>query len=222
MDNQTLKEHLAKGKTWEQDGHASLVQSKRLAWAIAGSASMLSLCLGISLAVVAARKEVVPYIMTVDKQTGYMEMARTLEEVPITTKEALTEGYLAEYVTLRESYLHAVVEERVLKVREMSDGAAEASHKEIWDTATPKNPSTYYGYDGRVTIEILSTTPLNSRTASVRFRRMEDFQGRKTEGTYTAILVHHYVPQKLKTKDRIRNPLGFKVSEYNVTEEFTK
>jgi type IV secretion system protein VirB8 len=222
MNNRMLEEHFAQGKTWEQDRYNNLTQSNRLAWMIAASASFLALCFGVALSIVSAKQEVIPYIMTVDKQSGYMEMAHTLKDAPISTKEAMTDWYLGRYVTMRESYHNALVEERAWTVREMSEGTAEASHREIWDTATPKNPSTYYGSKGKVEIEILAITALNNKTASIRFRRMEDFQGRKTEGIYTAILVYRYVPQKLKTKDRMRNPLGFKVSDYNVTEEFTK
>lgn len=218
--NDAVKQHLAFGKQWDQEIYLSQKRRTSIAWAIAG-ASLTIAALSVSAVVIMLPlKEPVPYVITVDKQSGYMEIAQSLKDSPLTKQEAVRDYDIARYVTSRESYNPSILAENYQKVQSLSEGNASKDFKTLWDGENPLNPSTVLGEDGMIDIQIHSVTPLNEKTASVRFRRTVK-QGRNLAetGNFTAILTYRYSDHKQTNEERLTNPLGFKVSSYSVTQE---
>lgn len=220
-DNQAMNDHFNNGRNWEQETYLNLRRSHALAWGVAGVASTIALSLGIAVSVMLPLKEPVPYVITVDKQSGYLEVSKKLDETPLAKQEAITNYNLVRYVTARESYLNPIVAENYEQVQAMSGGDAAKEHKAVWDGDNPNNPSVIFGFDGEVEIDILSVSELNDKTSSVRFDRHVKFGGRTKTSRHTAIIVHKYVNTRISNEARLINPLGFKVTSYRVSDEFS-
>lgn len=214
-----MNNHFANGEKWEQETYLGLKRSRALAWGVAGTASTIALALGISISFLLPLKEPVPYVITVDKQSGYLEIAKTLDETPLKKEQAITDYNLVRYVTAREGYLNPIVAENYQLVQSMSAGEAAKEHKMLWDGENPNNPSVVLGFDGEVKIEILGVSELNEKTSSVRFDRHVKLNGKIRTTRHTAIIVHDYVNEKQTNEERLKNPLGFKVTSYRVSQE---
>ena len=220
MQDELVKQHLEKGTFWEQEVYLGLRRSRYIAWVIASIAVIVVILQAFAMMFMAPLKEAVPYVITVDKQSGYVEIAKELDNSKLSKQQALTDYHLANYVQLRESYLNALAAERYHKVQSMSAGDASREHKLLWDGKNPANPSIIYGVNGSIDVEILSVSPLNERTSSVRFVRKVTHQHNIRESTFTAIIVYEYVNKKQSNQERLLNPLGFKVTSYRVVEEY--
>lgn len=219
-DTKAMKDHFAAGEKWEQETYLNLRRSRALAWTVAGGASTIALSLGVAVSLMLPLKEPVPYVITVDKQSGYLEITKELDETPLAKEQAITNYNLVRYVKARESYLNPIVKENYQLVQAMSGGNAASEHKALWDGQNPNNPSVVFGFDGEVDIEILGLSELNNKTSSVRFDRHVTLGNKVRTSRHTAIIVHSYVNERQTNEERLINPLGFKVTSYRVSEEF--
>ena len=66
------------GASWDRELYGSLQRSRRLAWLLAGGASVVAVLALLTLVAVVPLKEWAPYVVTVDRTTGYMEATRAL------------------------------------------------------------------------------------------------------------------------------------------------
>lgn len=219
-ESEAMKNHFANGDKWESETYLSLRRSRALAWGVAGVASTIALSLGIAVSVMLPLKEPVPYVITVDKQSGFLEIPKRLDETPLAKEEAITNYNLVRYVKAREAYLNPIVAENYQLVQSMSSGDAAKEHKVVWDGENPNNPSVIFGFDGEVDIEILGVSELNDKTSSVRFDRHVKLGSKIRTTRHTAIIVYEYRNERQTNEERLINPLGFKVTSYRVSEEF--
>jgi len=213
------QEHLEKGAAWEQEIYLSLQRRARLAWVVAGVSMATSLLAAGALIIVMPLKEPVPYVITVDKHSGYLEITQPLKDGPLAKEAAIRDYDLARYVTLREGYIVSMLAESYNTIQAMSEGQAAKDHKELWGDGA-QNPSTILGEKGNVEVRIHSVTPLNEKTASVRFsRKVKQGSTVVSNGTFTAIITYRYSNEGQTNEQRLKNPLGFKVTNYTITEE---
>ena len=70
--------YYAQATSWSQDVNGALRASRRLAWIVAAGAGAIAVLEAIALVSLAPLKTVVPYTITVDRQTGYIETAQGL------------------------------------------------------------------------------------------------------------------------------------------------
>lgn len=218
--SELIENHLEYGKQWNQEIYLSLKRRTKLAWVVAGTSLATALLSATALIIVMPLKEPVPYVITVDRQSGYLEIAQTLKDSQLAKQDAVRDYDIARYVTSRESYNASILAENYEKVQSLSEANAAKDFKILWDDQNPLNPSTILDWNGTIEIQIHSVMPLNEKTASVRFRRILKQNGNITEsGNFTAILTYRYSNQKQTNQERLMNPLGFKVSSYSVTEE---
>ncbi len=64
--------YYAEAASWSGDIHGALRASRRVAWWVAGAACLVAVVEGLALAALAPLKTVVPYTISVDRQTGYV------------------------------------------------------------------------------------------------------------------------------------------------------
>lgn len=218
--SELIKNHLERGSNWDQETYLSLRRRTKLAWGITGVSLTIALLSATALIIVMPLKEPIPYVITVDRQSGYMEIAQTLTDSQLTKQDAVRDYDIARYVTTRESYNPSILAENYKKVQALSEANAAKDFKALWDGENPQNPSQILGLEGSVDIQIYSVTPLNEKTASVRFRRtVKHGRNPTATGNYTAIITYRYTNQKQTNEERLMNPLGFKVASYSVTQE---
>lgn len=207
------------GQSWEYDRIGRLKTSRNRAWLVATCFGILAfLSLGCLLALMPL-KQFEPYVITVDKTTGHLEVASGLAPGTLTQDEALTKSLLVRYVTAREGYFPALNPQNYDSVVLWSEADALSQYQRAWSQGNPDNPARVLGNDAQIHTEIKGVNFLNDRTASVRFARIQTERGRSQTSHYAAIVNFRFVETPTRMKDRYANPLGFQVSSYRLDQE---
>ena len=218
-ENGKARPYFTDGETWDQEIFANISLSKNRAWLLA------FFCLGITTLAILALvlllplKTFAPYIITVDKSTGYVEVTKGLYDGELTIDDAVTESNLVRYVSTRESYNPSILRENYNAVTLMSAGTAIKEFQQLWDGKNPDNPSVKMGKLATIDIKIKSVSFLNERTASVRFLREYRESDQVRTSDWNAVMDFQYVKKPMKMEDRFQNPLGFQITSYRVNPE---
>jgi type IV secretion system protein VirB8 len=207
------------GETWDQEICANIDISRRRAWLISFFCMGTTVLALLSLALLLPLKSFAPYVITVDKSTGYVEVTKGLYEGNMTVDQAVTESNLVRYVNTRESYNPSVLRENYNFVTLMSAGTALSEFQRLWDGKNPDNPSVQMGTKAAITIKVKSVSFLNDRTAAVRFLREYHAEGQIKTSDWNAVMDFQYVRAPMRMEDRFQNPLGFQITSYRVNPE---
>jgi len=207
------------GETWDHEIFANIDLSRNRAWLITFFCMVIATLALITLIVLLPLKTFAPYVITVDKSTGYVEVTKGLYEGNMTVDQAVTESNLVRYVSTRESYNPSVLRENYNLVTLMSAAGALSEFQRLWDGKNPDNPSVRMGNKAAITIKIKSVSFLNERTASVRFLREYHADEQVKTSDWNAVVDFRYVKEPMRMEDRFQNPLGFQITSYRVNPE---
>ena len=129
----------------------------------------------------------------------------------------MIEAEIFRYVTDREAYNQLDNDVRINSVLQRSDGRAEASVRQQWNSTNPQYPPTVYGSNSTLDVEILSVNLIGENRATVRLRkRLTSIQGVQA-GLFTATMLFEFRPEEARTIDQVwTNPFGFTVIEYSI------
>ncbi len=208
--------YYAEAATWAADVHATLRASRRLAWIIAGVAVVVALMEAIALAALAPLKTVVPYTISVDRQTGYVETVRPLAQGPLTQDLAVTQAYLAQYVQARETFDATDLRDAYRRVMLLSAGDAKAQYQRLMQKTTPQSPLAVYAPTTVVATTVKSVSLLTPTTALIRFdTSRSDASGPPGPAqSWAAVIAFRYTNAPIRMGERLVNPLGFQVTRY--------
>ncbi len=207
------------GEVWEQEIYLSLKTSRNRAWIMSGILGGIAVLCLIALIIVLPLKSVEPFVVTVDRNTGYTEVTRPLGEGTLQQDEAVIQFDLVRYLNARETYNPAVLEQNYTLAQSLSSGTAAKEHKALWDAANPDNPSAVYGRGAAIDVRITSVSLLNERTASIRFQRELRQNTTQSVTHWNAILTFRHNTKPASMEERFMNPLGFEVTSYRLTQE---
>lgn len=206
---------------WEQDLYLKKCRDVRVAWRIAICAMIFAgLCL-VTLLMLLPLKTSVPYILTVDSQTGYIEETSALQDSvkSLTRDKAMLKHNIAKYIIARETYDPQSVKPNFDFVTLYSAKNALADYNQTW--REENNPAKLYARKIRVMTTIKSISLINEYTANVRFKTKHVLNDGKVIKTlhHAAIIQWIFTEQPVGMKARLKNPLGFKVTNYRVDQE---
>jgi type IV secretion system protein VirB8 len=158
-----------------------------------------------------------PVVVPYDPETGFALPEASVGATTVTENQAIIEAEVFRYVTDREVYNQLDNDVRVRSVLRRSDRAAEASLRQIWNSANEAYPPTIYGANGRLDVEILSINRIGVNRATVRLRkRLTSINGVQA-GLFTATLLFEFRPESSRSIDQVwTNPFGFTVLEYSI------
>ena len=208
------KPHAAAAATWERETYLSLRRSTRRAWACATAALSLAFLSLFALLLVLPLKEFSPYVVTVDRQTGWLEVTRGLHEGNLTQHEGLTIANIVRCLVARETYDATDYAERYREVGLCMTGRALEAYRRLHDQGNPNSPALLYGFDGIIRVEIGSVNLLSETTALAAFRTVLEFRGREVVNHWRAAMTFGYTEKQFTMRDRFINPLGFQISSY--------
>jgi type IV secretion system protein VirB8 len=202
--------------SWSADIHGALRASRRVAWWVAGAAVIVAVLEALALATLTPLKTVVPYTLTVDRQTGYVQQISGLQPGALTQDQAVTQSFLVQYVLARESFDATDLREDYRKVLLWSAGDARAQYQALMQRTTPNSPLNLYSPTTMVSVTIKSVSLLSPTTALVRFDtvRHEPESTSASQQAYAAVIAFRYTGAPMSMGDRFINPLGFQVLRY--------
>ncbi len=219
MNPKQKEDYYKKGQTWENEIVANAVQSRNRAWIVASASMVVSVLCILCLLFLLPLKTFEPYVITVDRQTGYTEVTKGLIAGNLTQDQAVTEANLVKYLSLREQYNPAILEQNYNAVILMSGGTALKEYQELWSGSNADNPSVKLGQKASIDIKIKSVSFINDKIASVRFLRELRENDRIKQSHWNAVIEFQYSQKPTRMKERFSNPLGFQVVSYRVNPE---
>ncbi len=217
------KAYYERAQTWATDVHGALRASRRLAWIIAGVAVGIAALEAIALAALAPLKTVVPYTITVDRQTGYIDMAQGLQPGGLSQNAAVNQAFLAQYVMAREGFAVTDLQSNYRKVAAWTTGAERDRYIRFMAKSNTASPVNAYGPSTVVQVTIKSVSLLSQTSAMVRFETERADAGGivVTRQPYAAVIGYRYSGGPMRAEDRFLNPLGFQVTTYRRDSEST-
>lgn len=208
--------YYAEAASWSADIHGALRASRRVAWWVAGAACLVAVVEGLALAALAPLKTVVPYTISVDRQTGYVETVRPLAPGALTQDLAVTQSNLVQYVLARETFDATDLRDAYRKALLLSAGDARADYLRLMRKTTPESPLNLYAPTTVVSTTVKSVSLLSPTTALVRFDTVRRDAGGPPSApqAWVAAIAFRYTSAPASNGERFVNPLGFQVTRY--------
>lgn len=227
---QASNDFVKAAKEFEESRVDELEKSKSLAWKVAFGACALAIVCAVALMLLTPFKEVRPYVIRVDNNTGQTDIVTMLENSQSDYGEEVAKYFAAMYVNLYESYDWYTIQEQLDQLMLFSDKNMQGRINTKF--AKPNAPHKLYKDTKRVVINVTNTSIIDDNgLIQVRFTKtVEPVNGgmyNPDTNTLTpepevtnniATIGYEYV--NLPTLDDIRliNPLGFTVKTYRVDE----
>lgn len=215
----TEARYYVEGATWEQDIARRDRASRRIAWIAAAVMTLVAaLALG-ALALLVPLKTYEPYMVVVDKATGFVEVKRPMAEGPLSQDEAVTTFNVVRYVKARETYDPKALKDNFDLAQLLATGEAARDLAELYTPGNPKNPVKLFGSGTEIAVSVKSVTFPNGRTALVRFATDERGPTSTTTRHWVSLVRFRYTAAPMRNEWRFDNPLGFQAVEYRRDQE---
>ena len=208
--------YYAAARSWADSQTVAATRQARVAWIVAGVAIAIALLLALALTLLMPLKSVQPYVVTVDRRTGAVEVATTLTAGRLTQNEAVIQAQLAGYVRARETFDTTDLVQQYRRVQLLSSPDVAAGYVAQMSSANPSSPLRTLSRGDMVAVTIRSVSLLGAGTAIVRFNATRMAPGGRTAstGAFVAALSYGFANRPLRLTDRFDNPLGFQVTRY--------
>lgn len=211
--------YFERATSWEYDRYAGMESSRKRAWVIAIIATSFAALELIAIIIMLPLRSFEPYVITVDKSSGYVEVTRTLDKGNISEQVAITQSNLVQYVAMRESFSPHTARENFKRIALYSSPRIYREYEALWSDNNPENPSIIAHATGSTHVHIKSVSMLNTETAQVRFSTKTQHDHTIRERHWVAIIGFTYLQKPAKMHERFQNPLGFQVVSYNKSQE---
>jgi len=165
-------------------------------------------------------KEKVPYLYAFDHATGEITKIGTLEPTTLSANWELSRYLIIHYVMNYENY-----DLDNLNVPYQLVWAQSADHVrsqyEVWMKSDNKqSPYQRFGKDSYVTVRVISVNRLNDNTVDVKFEKTLHDRASHSEQVIQKEAIIRWEYQTAETSQKMleRDPLGFKVTYYQVSQ----
>ena len=200
---------------WRDEALASARSGRRVAWIVASIMIIVCAAQAAGLAILLPLKEVVPYTVLVDRQTGYVETTRGVRLGDLDDEQAVIHSMLAQYVLARETIDPAAVAERSARTALWSLGPARAEYVEQYREGSSASILGDLRPGSVIRISISAIDILSKDTAEVRFEATRRDSGLEASAaTWRAVVSFRFTGAPMRMEDRLLNPLGFQVMAY--------
>ena len=217
MSDAALEAHFKQGEAWDDELIYAL-RSQRTIWMMVALISLtIALAAVIAVAGLTPLKRVEAIVVEIDKATGKAEVITTYDGdvSKLSVQEQLAKYFINKYLIARESHNPNLdLEDNYALIQALSEGVAFNTYAKRFTEGHTDNPFARYG-NNKVKVKISSISFLRGDTATVRYKLIEQkTQEADTEIYYIDILNYKFVNVPTGEAARLKNPLGFKVTEY--------
>ena len=230
--SQASHDFINASKEFEKARIGDIEKSKTLAWKVAAGACGVACTSAVALMLLTPLKEVRPYVIRVDNNTGATDIVTMLDTQTSTADEQTAKYFSALYVKLREGYDWYTIQEQINQAMLFSDSNMQNQINTKF--ARPDAPHKIYKEDQRVEIKITNTSIIDDKgLIQVRFTKSIvptnggswDAQNQRMNPApivtnHMATIGYEYVNVPAVDDVRLVNPFGFTVKTYRV-DDFT-
>ena len=226
------QQYFKEARGWDIQFSDRINRSEKTAWIIAATSAIAALAMAVSISFILPLKTIEPYVVSIDKSTGIVDVISKLDVtdniINETTQEVIDKYWINKYLINRESYSWNTLDQARETIGILSTADIQAEYANYNDPdSNPQAPVALYGYDISAGITIKSLSFIKSeiisgverKTALVRITKTE------TKGDYSATshwqitLTFSYFNAPTQQSIRYLNPLGFQVLFYRVDPE---
>ncbi|WP_230781763.1 virB8 family protein [Sphingomonas sp. Leaf37] len=208
--------YFKEARSWAEDSRARTSRSKQIAWTIAGIAVGAAAFEAVALAMLTPLKTVQPITLLVDRQTGFVQALDPNTPQRVSADAALTDAYLAQYVSAREGFDRATLQVDYRRVALWSAGRARASYLSGIAATNPASPIQSLPGGTLISVRVKSVSRLQSGVSLVRFdtQRVDRNGQAEAPRPWISVVRFRYSDAPMAFGDRLVNPLGFQVTGY--------
>ncbi len=157
-------------KQFEESRISDIEKSKVIAWRVAVGACVVACCCAVALMMLTPLKEVRPYVVRVDNNTGETDIVTMLENGKSNYEEELAKYFSSLYVQLSESYDWYTIQNQIDKLMMFSN--KDIQNRINNKFAKPNAPHKVYQESKRVEIKITNTSIIDENgLIQVRFTK---------------------------------------------------
>lgn len=210
------EEYFANARSWAETQNGAASRERKIAWIIAGVATALSVILAIALLILLPLKSVEPYVVTVDRQNGAVQVASGIEPGKLLQNEVVIQAELARYVRARESFDATDLPRMYRQVQLMSSRDVATAYVRFMSAKNAASPLNALNRGDTLLVTIKSVSLIAPGSAIVRFdvAQIAPGGGAPATGSYVSAISFGFNGRPLKAEDRFDNPLGFQVTRY--------
>jgi type IV secretion system protein VirB8 len=198
-------------------------RSEKRAWIVAGVSTSVASLMAVSIAMMMPLKTTEVFTVLVDRDTGAAERIMQVEPTGIEDEQAVKESLLVSYLSDRESFIMAGIQQRLESVQRRSAGDARRSLMALWskDSQNADYPPRLYGESAQVTVRVKTITFLEPTVAQVRYEKtLRSSRQETVTRPFVAVIGFDFMPRQERALERVwENPLGFTVTSFSVSAE---
>lgn len=214
-----LTAHWKAGASWEAELYRKERRSRKIAWTVATVAGVSTLLSLSALNLLVPLKQFEAVVVIADKTTGFVEVARSLNESKLSENDAIKTANIVRYIRARETYDPRALKDNYDLAQLYSTGQAAADLRHEFEPSNPTSKDKLLGRDTRIAVTIKSVSFLNASTATVRFSTETRRDNTLRREHWVSVVRFRYTTAPLKNEYRFDNPLGFQVVEYRRDQE---
>jgi len=212
--------YYAEASAWDIDRQQLSQKSARVAWRVAGLATVLAVLSAITLLCILPLKKVEPFLIRVDNTTGVVDVVPTYAG-HAGLPETVTRYLVTQYVTERERYVAALAESDYWAVGAFHSAPMNQAWAQLWIRSNADSPLNRYGQEATVMVQVQAISFLKKTVDGIDVLQVRFQTATQRSVGSTAELLHYVATLQTtfsapSTDPRLRatNPLGFKVLEY--------
>jgi len=206
-------------ESWDRDIYRELARSRRQAWMVAAASSGLAALALLALVLLLPLKEAVPYVLTKDRETGFVEVARAADALTLSQDEAISEFNVVRYVAARETYAPEDLQSNYETVYAASSSEVWEPYGTLYRRGATGNLLDRYGRRTSVQVAIKNVSFLEPDRAFVRFSTTSRTGSQESVEHWAVTVRFRYGQPAEELGDRMKNPLGFQVVSYRRDQE---
>lgn len=218
-----LESHL-KAVGWEDSMSQLRQESEARAWKIAKVSTLCSGLTLLSLAGLIPLKQVVPYVVAVDRATGQTEIVSVGSLNSIPNRSLQSKYWVTQYVRARERFdsQSALIDFDEIRLWSARDVYTEYAKRFQGDSALQRR----FAKGGGWRVTVLSIGLVDDHHAVVRIERAETGSPENASPTpvrFTADVTFDFNPPVLgRERELLENPMGFHVTDYRLDPELVE
>jgi len=206
---------------WQRSELQSAKRSIRLAWTIAGIASLLATVSVGAVAALTPLKRVEAFVIQVDKATGQTTVVPALHgSNPMSYDASVKRYFLSKYVKDREGWIPLAENELIHSVLLMSGDEEKRRFSDYFSRSNPASPQLVFKDTPMASVGIRAISFINENVAEVHYARtVYSHVGQPLVSNYVATLTFTITNRPQLERDLNVNPIGFTVSNYQTSPE---
>jgi type IV secretion system protein VirB8 len=217
MRDAALEPYFEEAASWDLDRSRRSARSERLAWVVAGTACGVTVLLAAALMLLMPLKRVVPFLIRVDRTSGIVDVVPTYRG-HATLGEAVTRYFLTHYISVCERFNYATAESDYEECGAFQTPQENEAWYARWNPANPHSPLNEHKDGSTVTVRIEDVS-FFKRASGIQNLAQVRYLTRVREGSgaagpdrhWIATIEYAYGKPSSNPKERLWNPLGFKV-----------